>query len=339
LSGVGGLGEEETLQIKEMNARRSELQTILNRNIASVDGIVNCNLEELDGLSESQIAELDFNNETGLYSLNTRAGSQWRTVMEYATNRSVRERVVISFGSRVRDLNADPIHELVTLRQKTAELLGYNTWADSRLVTQMAGNLDTAYGFTKDLGDRLYPLFLEDMQRLVDLNNELEGTDVHTLENFQQADYFYLLAAYLEKVSGVDQEEAAKYFEESATIRALFDIYEQLFGITISIEEVENKWADDVQLAKIYDAEDGSIIAAVYLDLHPRANKYTHYAFLGFVQGRVRPDGNYQAPVGMIIGNWPGPTTEQPSLWSFDEVNIMFHEFGREYMHNHYSCF
>jgi Zn-dependent oligopeptidase len=170
------------------------------------------------------------------------------------------------------------------------------------------------------------------MQQLVDLSKTLEATTTSTLDNFQQADSSYLQTAYKEQVSGINAEDAAEYFEEKATIRALFDIYEQLFGITITIQEnLENKWTNDLQLAQIADSVDGSVIAAVYLDLHPRDLKFTHFAFASLYQGRVRLDGSYQAPVGMIVGNWPAPTDDRPSLWTFGEVDIMFHEFGREY--------
>jgi thimet oligopeptidase len=332
LAGVGGVSEEQRVQLEETKARISQLETELATNIASVSGIVNLTLEELEGLSEDQINQLDYDNVTGLYSVDTRVTGDILDILQYATDQNVRAKVVVAMGTRVRDVNADLIYELISLRQQVAELLGYSTWADLRLSDKMAANLATAHGFVTDLGDRLYPIYEKEMQQLVDLSKTLEATTTSTLDNFQQADSSYLQTAYKEQVSGINAEDAAEYFEEKATIRALFDIYEQLFGITITIQEnLENKWTNDLQLAQIADSVDGSVIAAIYLDLHPRDLKFTHFAFASLYQGRVRLDGSYQAPVGMIVGNWPAPTGDRPSLWTFGEVDIMFHEFGREY--------
>jgi Zn-dependent oligopeptidase len=69
-------------------------------------------------------------------------------------------------------------------------------------------------------------------------------------------------------------------------------------------------------------------MGAFYLDLHPRPGKYTHFAEYSLIDGRLREDGSYQAPVAAIVGNFPAPTVDRPSLWSYEELGTFIHEFG-----------
>ena len=77
----------------------------------------------------------------------------------------------------------------------------------------------------------------------------------------------------------------------------------------------------------IYDKDTGDIIGDFYLDMFPRANKYSHAAAFSVVMGKKTTKG-YQRPTTSLVCNFPKPTEYQPSLLTHDNVETYFHEFG-----------
>jgi thimet oligopeptidase len=84
-------------------------------------------------------------------------------------------------------------------------------------------------------------------------------------------------------------------------------------------------WHEDVRLFEVRD--DGKTIGRFYLDLHPRANKYTHAACFPIVSGKTTDNG-YQIPTASLVCNFPRATESRPALMSHDQVETFFHEFG-----------
>jgi thimet oligopeptidase len=70
---------------------------------------------------------------------------------------------------------------------------------------------------------------------------------------------------------------------------------------------------------------DGEKIGRIYLDMHPRPNKYKHMAHFPIQLG---VEGK-QLPVGALVCNFPDPSkTKGPALMEHHDVETMFHEFG-----------
>jgi len=78
--------------------------------------------------------------------------------------------------------------------------------------------------------------------------------------------------------------------------------------------------------------QDGKVISAFYVDLHPRDNKYSHAAC--FPMTAVKLTGNgYQMPTAALECNFPAPTADKPALLPLSDVETYFHEFGHV-LHN-----
>jgi thimet oligopeptidase len=66
-------------------------------------------------------------------------------------------------------------------------------------------------------------------------------------------------------------------------------------------------------------------LGRIYLDMHPRPNKYKHAAQFSLQKG---VEGK-QLPEGVLVCNFADPkTSDGPALMEHDQVVVMFHEFG-----------
>ena len=335
------LNEVEQDMLALWQAQMSELQREINQNIITDEGTIEFTEEDLDGLTELQFGVLPFNNETSKYLVSTRNGRQFSTVSSNANNEETRRAVNKARFLRNYDRNADLIHELVSLRQSSSTLLGYENWADLANSDRLIGSGQAAYEFLENLSSASDEAFLKEQERLSAGKVALGGdSTVHF------HDVSYLQTAVTEQEHQLDPAEVSEYFQEDNTLRGVFDIFERLFDITIAVVDVpkEDSWADDnIRMAILSEeVDDGSssytnALGAVYLDLHPREGKSGGAYLRPVFAGHVREDGTYQAPVGAIVANFPGPTADRPSLWSLGNTNTFLHEFGHA-IHHVFAC-
>jgi hypothetical protein len=252
---------------------------------------------------------------------------------EYADEIDTRRRTLRARYGRAMAENGELIREVLALRIQIAELLGYQHWADLRTAANMAGTGATALAFLTDLGERLGDRFHAEQLVLRDLKRAHVGDPSLGVEELERADIRFYTRQLMARDYQIDVDALRSYFPEGPTLRGIFDVYEQLFDLRITVRDAFDAWADDVRVAEIEDVQSGELLGAVYLDLHPRAGKYTHFAMFGLVDGRLVTAGEYRAPICAIVGNFPLPVGETPSLWSFDQVTTMFHELGHALHH------
>ncbi len=108
-------------------------------------------------------------------------------------------------------------------------------------------------------------------------------------------------------------------------IDGLFQISQHLYGV--KFEEIKDApvWQKDVRAFNVI--QDGKVISRFYLDLYPRANKFSHAASFPMISGKETING-YQMPVAALVCNFPKPTADEPSLMPHGDVETFFHEFG-----------
>jgi len=335
------LDDESRAQLEDWEDQLAEHTSKISTNIKDDEGSVEFFLEELEGLTDQQLAVLSYDANTTRYTALTAISSQYDAVITYANKSKTRLKILHTDLQRAMQENGQLILEVVQTRQKIANMLGFDHWADYRTANMMAGSGATAYNFIENIDDQLNGPFLEEKELLLSLKKEHHGDDPNAVDLHQEDVKFYQ-NIYKEREFQINEEEISEYFEEKAVLRGIFDLYEELFNIHISIEPnmvPGGAWADDVQFIYIYEAGGDSYpLGGVYLDLHPRKGKFKHFAMFSLVSGHRLAEGGYQAPLGAIVGNWPIPVGDSTvSLWKFSDVNTMFHEFGHA-LHDVLTC-
>ena len=104
--------------------------------------------------------------------------------------------------------------------------------------------------------------------------------------------------------------------------QGILDTAATLFHVTFSREENVPAWDPAVETWDVIDS--GKIIGRFYLDMHPRAGKFTHAEMSPVLDG-VR---GKQLPEAVLICNFPTPTADDPGLMEYADVVTFFHEFG-----------
>ena len=188
----------------------------------------------------------------------------------------------------------------------------------------MAKNPKNVWNFENDLKKKLRSKALSDVADMLKIKSSRTGKNAKVIHPWEVG--YYENQVKLKKYN-LDGEEVKQYFEFNNVTQGLFAIYQTLFNVRF--ERIENApvWHEDVQVFSIYEKTSGNLIGDFYLDMFPRADKYSHAAAFGFRSGKMTKNG-YRRPSTALVCNFPKPTEYQPSLLTHDNVETYFHEFG-----------
>ncbi len=276
-------------------------------------------------------------------------------VMQYATDRALREQLYRAYTTRASELGAAALdngplmRELLQLRAEEAGLLGQPSFADLSLVSKMAESPAQVQRFLRDLAQRARPHAQRDLDELRAFATEQLG--LHPLQAWDQA---YASEKLKEARYAFSEQAVKQYFTEPRVLQGLFHIIETLFEVRIKPDQAE-VWHDSVRFYRIERQAKGAaantgdaagtaeteLIGQFYLDPYARAGKRPG-AWMDGVRGRWSrpdtPDGATQTPVAHLVCNFASPVgrvdgQDKPALLTHDDVITLFHEFGHGLHH------
>ena len=284
---------------------------------------------ELEGLPESIIeAAAHTAKEKGKEGwIITLQAPSYVPFMKYSSNRNLRKELYMAYNTQCthRDEldNTDIVKQLVNLRMELAQLLGFADYADYVLRKRMAENSEHVYQLLNQLLDAYTPTAHKEVAEIEALAQEMEGKDFRLMP----WDFSYYAEKLKNKKFNLDEEALRPYFELSKVKEGVFGLATRLYGITFRENKDIPVYHPDVQAYEVFD-KDGSYLAVLYTDFHPRAGKRSGAWMTEYKEQWIDENGNNSRPHVSVTMNFTKPTAEKPALLTFSEVTTFLHEFG-----------
>ena len=252
-------------------------------------------------------------------------------VMQYADRRELRELMYRAYVTRASEFgkaewdNTSLIAEILTLRREQAQLLGFVTYAEYSLAPKMADSPQQVLDFLNELAARALPYARRDLQEVTEFARAELG-----LGRLDAWDLAYASEKLRARRYSFSDQELKQYFPEPRVLPGMFQLVETLYGLTIEPAEAPT-WHPDVRFFSIRNRA-GSLVGQFYVDLYARPSKRGGAWMDEAVTRRVR-DERVQTPVAYLNCNFSAPVAGKPAVFTHDEVNTLFHEFGHGLHH------
>ncbi|MCG7865931.1 MAG: oligopeptidase A [Candidatus Thiodiazotropha taylori] len=338
LSGVD-LPEDKKQRFKEISQSLSKLTTKFEENLLDATNAWSkliSDPEQLAGLPESAMALAKQTAEQREQQgwLLTLEFPSYFPVMTYADQRELRRELYEAYATRASDCgpdagkwdNSEVMEQILALRHEQAQLLGYNNYAERSLARKMARTTEEVMSFLTDLAQRSKAQAERELAELTQFASENYGID--QLEAWDIGYYSEKLRQHRHAIS---QEELKPYFPETRVIPGMFAVVERLYGIRIQSVEGVDTWHPDVRFYEIRDKQN-QLRGQFYLDLYARPKKRGG-AWMDECATRFFSESVDQVPVAYLTCNFSPPVADQPALFTHDEVETLFHEFGHGLHH------
>ena len=301
-------------RLRRLAERQTEVGQTFSKNIRDGVGRLHVPAERLAGLPADFVAARPA-GEDGLVELTTEY-PDYVPVMTFATDRELRREMVTAFLNRAWPQNDEVLHELLDIRRETADILGYDGWPSYDAEVKMIGSgaaipefIERITALAEASAQRDFALLLERLRQ--------DHPDATGVDGVDKA--FYSEVVRRERFD-VDAQEVRRYFDFTKVRRGLLDVTGRLFGLEYVEVADAPRWHHDVAVYDVHRADDAgrAPLGRIYLDLHPRAGKYSHAAQFDLVTGVA----GRQLPEGVRVCNFP------TGLMEHDDVVTLFHEFG-----------
>lgn len=304
-------------ELKEIRKKETNLGIKFSNNIASYKDQILCTKEELAGLPETFVNNLQKDKKTGKYVV-TLAYPELQPFMRFAKSAKKRQELADKASQKGGKENLKILAELLKLRKREAQILGYKNYVDFAVKENIASKGETIKSFLTSTIEKLQP----------EVKKEFKMVEKYAGEKMNYYNFGFFAGKMKDEKFGFDPNQVKEYFEIGNVVEKMFSIFGGLFGVSFKENKSIKLWHKEAQIFDII--ENRKVVAHLCFDLYPRENKYSHMACWPLVPGKNSKfkKGDFLAPVHAIVGNFPRGTKTNPSLLSIDEVETMFHEFG-----------
>lgn len=333
------LPEEQREQLKKLNERMSMVSLQLSQNLLAENNGFTLLLEsedELAGLPDDVIAGAaemaEKEGQPGKWMFNLSKPS-WIPFLQFSERRDLREKLYTEYIMRGDNNNENDnkelFKELMMLRKEMSQILGYDNYAEYFTSEQMAQNPDNVFEFLLKVWEPALKRAKEerdDMQKIIDReggNFELESWD-----------WWYYAEKVRKEKYNLDEDEIKPYLTWDNVKDGIFYVTNKLYGLTYKERTDIPVYHEEVKAYEVID-HDGSHLAVLFIDPHPRASKRGG-AWCGTYRSGSYKDGEKITPVVTIVTNFSRPVGNKPAMLSWDEAETFFHEFGHA-LHNFFA--
>ncbi|MEO0752109.1 MAG: M3 family metallopeptidase, partial [Pseudomonadota bacterium] len=313
----------EAARMRELRARLAELGTAFTQNLLADEAGWHMALSEddLEGLPDFVVSTArEAGRETGADGpVVTLSRSLIVPFLQFSPRRDLRKKAFEAWEARGANGgetdNRDITTEILQLRQERAQLLGYDSFADYKLETEMAKTPHAVRDLLMQVWEPAKARaeadadMLTAMMRADGINADLEPWDWrYYAEKRRKAEH--------------DLDEAAlkPYLQLEKMIEAAFACAHRLFGLEFKPLEVALYHPD----CRAWEVTRGGNHVAVFIgDYFARGSKRSG-AWCSAMRGQAKTP-KVQGPVVINVCNF---AKGEPALLSYDDARTLFHEFG-----------
>jgi peptidyl-dipeptidase Dcp len=324
-----GLDEAAKKRMADINERLAHLGTTFSHHLLGdeQDWFMELGEADREGLPDSFVAAaMSAASERGMpgKAIVTLSRSSVEPFLKSSRRRDLREKVYKAFIARGDNANPNDnnavIVEILQLREESARLLGFATFAAYRLEDSMAKTPQAVRGLLERVWQPARARALADRDALQALVAEEGG-------NFALApwDWRYYAEQLRQRRANFDDAAIKPYLALDNMIEAAFDCATRLFGVTFSERKDIPVWHPDVRVWEVKDGA-GRHKALFYGDYFARPSKRSG-AWMTSLRDQQKLDGAV-APLVINVCNFSKGADGQPSLLSPDDARTLFHEFG-----------
>lgn len=248
--------------------------------------------------------------------------------LTYAADRDLRKEIYMAYNTKCTHANAcnnlDIVKQLVNTRLALAQLLGYKDYATYKLERRMAQNSANVYHLLDQLLEAYKPTAQKEYAEVQALAREEQGADF----TLMPWDWGYYSQKLKDRKFNLNDEILRPYFELENVKKGVFGLATRLYGITFQKNPDIPIYHKDVEAFDVFD-KDGSFLAVLYTDFHPREGKRSGAWMTSYKEQWIdEKTGENSRPHVSLVMNFTKPTQDKPALLTFGEVETFLHEFG-----------
>ena len=242
--------------------------------------------------------------------------------LQFSPRRDLRQRAYAAWTARGMNGGATDNRalaaETLALRAERAALLGYDSFADYKLETEMAGTPDAVRDLLMQVWTPARAAAQADAAKLTALLHADGITG--PLEPW---DWRYYSEKRRQAEHDLDEAALKPYLQLDRMIAASFDCATRLFGLEFA--PIDGPvYHPDVRLWNV--TRDGRHVAVFVGDYFARASKRSG-AWCMAMRSQQRLAGDVR-PIVVNVCNFAKPAAGKPALLSYDDARTLFHEFG-----------
>jgi thimet oligopeptidase len=303
-------------RLKKLSDQATDEQSMFDRNISDGKKEVTADPSELDGLPQDYIDR--HKPDAGGKVHITTDYPDALPVFNFAKSNDLRKRLSLAFNTRAYPKNQEVLTSLMKTRYEIATLIGYSSWADYNAADKMMVKGDKIGDFIQQVEDASRPLAKKEFAMLLAEKQKTEpgATQIWDYERS------YLSEQVRRTKFDFDSQSVRPYFPFMQVKQGILDAAADLFHVSFQQEPNVPSWDPAVETWIVIDHS--KPIGRFYLDMHPRAGKYSHAEMAPVLDG-IR---GKQLPEAILVCNFPVPTATDPGLMDYGDVETFFHEFG-----------
>ncbi len=313
-------------ELREVKSRLSVLGTEFTQNLLADERewLMKLEAEDLVGLPDFVIAAAKAaGEEKGVGGpVVTLSRSLIVPFLQFSERRDLRQKAYEAWVSRGanggKTDNRAIAAETLKLRERRAALLGYDTFSDFKLETEMAKTPEAVRDLLMQVWEPAKTAAEEDADVLKRMLHA-DGWD-GPLEPW---DWRYYAEKRRKELHDLDETELKPYLQLDRMIEAAFACANRLFGLEFTAIEGP-VYHPDVRLWDV--TRDGEHVAVFMGDYFARGSKRSG-AWCTALRAQKKY-GGVESPLVLNVCNFAKPEAGKPALLSYDDARTLFHEFG-----------